>query len=297
MTASQAGIFSQQCCEHHIVEYVLNPQAAPTELSAALCEIANLGDNKCLLTLAFGPAIWSRLPQGFAFRAFDMPDIASTQADILVWVQATTRSDVTDALLEAHRRLAGLTTVQLDLPGFTYHDSRDLTGFVDGIGNPRGDAARQAAVVPEGAQGAAGSFVLTQKWVHDLAAFNALNTAEQEAVFGRTKEEAEEFSEERMPPTSHVGRTDHADMKIWRHSVPFANSREQGLYFVAFGRDQQRFSGLLDRMYGRDDAGLVDDLTHFSTPAMSSYWFAPAAAWFAHSCEPADAEPKDESRQ
>lgn len=280
MATSQAGIFSQQFCEHHVMEYVLNPQTSLAELAHALREVASLGDDQCLLTLAFGPSVWERLPQGFAFDAFDMADLVSTQADILVWIQAASRSVVTDVLLETQRRLTNIASVQLDLPGFIYHDSRDLTGFVDGIGNPRGDAAVRAAVVPDGQPGAFGSYVLTQKWVHDLAAFNALSVAEQEAVFGRTKEEAVEFDEARMPPCSHVGRTDHAEMKIWRHSVPFANSGEQGLYFTGFGRDQQRLSGLLERMYGRDADGLVDDLTRFSIPAMSSYWFAPSADWF-----------------
>ena len=42
-------------------------------------------------------------------------------------------------------------------------------------------------LIPDGQPGAAGSHVLVMRWIHDLAAFEALPVEEQQRVFGRTK--------------------------------------------------------------------------------------------------------------
>lgn len=98
--------------------------------------------------------------------------------------------------------------LKLDLAGFQYLDSRDLIGFIDGTANPKGEKARSAALIPEDQPGAGGSFVLSQQWVHNLAAFNKLSQTEQEQVVGRTKPDSVELEGAAMPPTSHVSRTD-----------------------------------------------------------------------------------------
>lgn len=280
MPTCQPGIFDKHCREHQFVEYAICQHADAGKLLAQLKDILALSNDQLLITLAFGPALWARLPQGFAFPAFSLAGLESTQGDLLLWIQGENRSLVVDAMLTAHRRLATLGSVQLELPAFVYHDYRDISGFVDGIGNPEGDKGRLAALVPDNQPGAAGSFVITQKWVHQLDAFEALPVAEQERVFGRTKADAVEFDEDKMPPDSHVGRTDDDVMKIWRRSVPYATTVEQGTYFVAFSCEQERFDYLLKRMFGQDESGVVDRLTTFSTPVMNSYWFAPAADWF-----------------
>lgn len=280
MPRCQPGIFDKTLREHLFVEYVLGQQVEAGRLAEVLAGVADLAGDKTQLVLALGPDLWARLPGGFAFPGFALEGLTSTQGDLLLWIQGETRADVVDLMQAAHRRLVTFGSVQLELPGFVYHDFRDLTGFVDGIGNPEGEKARAAALVPTDAEGAAGSFMLTQKWVHQLEAFHALPEGEQERVFGRTKADAVEFDEDKMPPNSHVGRTDDADNKIWRRSVPFASLDEQGLYFVAFSCAQSRFDVLLKRMYGQDEDGIVDRLTHFSTPVMNSYWFAPAQDWF-----------------
>lgn len=280
MSSCQPGIFDQRMREHLFVEYVLGKNTDPSKLTSMLADIMALSGDKSLVVLALGPDLWARMDSGFHFPAFALDGLAATQGDLLLWIQGDSRAEVVDVMQAAHRVLAAVGSAQLEIAAFVYHDFRDLTGFVDGIGNPQGDKAKAAALVPNGKPGAGGSFVLTQKWVHQLDSFQALPVAEQEQVFGRTKADAVEFDEDKMPPNSHVGRTDHADNKIWRRSVPFASLDEQGLYFVAFSCEQARFDFLLRRMYGLDEDGIVDRLTHFSTPLMNSYWFAPAQDWF-----------------
>jgi putative iron-dependent peroxidase len=205
--------------------------------------------------------------------------VPATQADLFLWLQGEHRSDLFDVAMQCRDKLDSFFTVQLEQDGFVYHDMRDLTGFVDGIGNPEGDKALKAALVPEGQPGAGGSFVFAQLWRHDLAAFNQLSVAEQENVFGRTKADAVEFDDERMPADAHVGRTDTdhdgVPQKIWRRSVPWGNSSQHGLYFLAFSCEVERFDFLLRRMYGMTEDGIRDQLTRFSAPQTGSYWYAP----------------------
>jgi putative iron-dependent peroxidase len=184
--------------------------------------------------------------------------------------------DNLDAGLAIHRAMAGVATLGLDEKGFKYHDSRDLTGFIDGTANPKEEAARAAALVSDDAPGAGGSFVLTQRWVHDLDAFESLPVADQERVIGRTKPDSIELEGDDMPPDSHVSRTDVSSAKIYRRSAPFGSVAEKGLYFLAFACDIDRFDLLLRRMYGVTDGSIRDRLTVYSRPVTGSYWFAPS---------------------
>jgi Dyp-type peroxidase family len=68
---------------------------------------------------------------------------------------------------------------------------RDLLGFVDGTESPAGLAGIAAALVTDDHDPgfAGGSYVIVQKYVHDLAAWNRLTVEEQERVIGRSKPE------------------------------------------------------------------------------------------------------------
>lgn len=281
MSSCQPGIFDKSKSEHLFIEYRLAPTKPVEELRESCRQIAALSTPDCLVTLALGPGWWQQLPSGFAFAPFSLAGLKATQGDLLLWLQASNRSELTDTMLVVKHLLGEGVSLQLEQPGFVYRDSRDLTGFVDGIGNPKGERALQAALVPAGQAGEGGSFMITQRWCHQLDAFNALLETEQEKVIGRTKADAREFDESEMPADAHVARTDVSSLKIWRRSVPFADVEQQGLYFVGFACEQERLEKLLQRMYGLDDSGVVDRLTHYSEPLMSSYWFAPSADWLA----------------
>lgn len=289
MHPEQPGIFRHEFRHFHVIEFALRDGVSRPALLAAL-RAAMTPDGKDVATVvAFGPGCVAQLDDGVpafpAFAAIDGPDnftMPATQHDVLFWVQARDSDVVFDAVNRIAGAFASIATAVVDLPCFTYHDSRDLTGFVDGSANPKGQAARTAALLPADQAGAGGSFVLTQRWNHDLAAFRSLPVAEQEMVIGRTKADNVEFDEARMPHTAHVARTDAAvdgeAMKIWRRSMPFGTAREHGLLFLAFSCRLGRFDVLLKRMAGAADDGVRDRLTDFSTPVTGSYWFAPSAA-------------------
>src|ERR1700690_975854 len=85
-------------------------------------------------------------------------------------------------------RLGDAIEIVDEVPGFRYFDDRDLTGFVDGTENPVGPAAIEATIVgDEEPAFAGGSYVMVQKYVHDLPKWEALSTEDQERIIGRTK--------------------------------------------------------------------------------------------------------------
>jgi porphyrinogen peroxidase len=280
VTAFQPAIFDRDSRQHLFIEFVLRSGASGEVLREAMRALVAAEHGEVKVVLAFGPALCQRLDMGVSFPDFSLDGVVpATQADLFLWLQADHRSDLFDVAMTFRDLVDGLFSVQLEQDGFVYHDTRDLTGFVDGIGNPEGNKALQAALIADGQPGAGGSFVFGQLWRHDLAGFNQLSVAEQENVIGRTKADAVEFDEERMPEDAHVGRTDVAHdgvpQKIWRRSVPWGNSSQHGLYFLAFSCDIGRFDFLLRRMYGLTEDGVRDQLTRFSAPQTGSYWFAP----------------------
>ncbi len=273
MASPQTGIFVEASTQHQFLEYSVEPGDSREELCRAVAEaLPGVGDPaggaQPDLVIAFGPALWNVLapgdaPGGFGpfepVRGAEGYGIPSTQRDILIWIHGTRLDDSFDRALEVHRHLASVARLELDERGFTYHDSRDLTGFIDGTANPKGEAARAAALVPENEPGAGGAFVLGQRWVHDLESFGALAVAEQERVIGRTKPDSVELEGEAMPADSHVSRTDVTEdgvaLKIYRRSAPFGLVGEHGLYFLAFSCDPARFDVLLASMFGATGDG------------------------------------------
>ena len=203
----------------------------------------------------------------------------ATQCDLWIWLQGSGEDENVARILALHAALRDEFTLQLEQPGFTYFESRDLIGFEDGTANPKDDAARTEAAVVPGGPGAGGCIVLIQRWVHDLDKFKALDVAAQEAVIGRTKADSIELEDDALAPDSHVARTDvekdGVAMKIYRRSAPYATIARHGLYFLAFARALERHQVQLDRMYGVSGDGLHDRLVEFSRADTGSYLFAP----------------------
>lgn len=283
MATPQPGIFTEGTSFHHYLEYNVSDGFDASTIGKVLA-----GKGSAHAVVAFGSGLWRKLSSGAPDALGDFTAIDGTQSlkspatqhDLLFWFHAAAHDDVLDAALNAQRVLGNVADLKLDLPGFVYRDSRDLTGFIDGSANPKEDARFVAALVPDGEIGTGGAFVVTQKWVHDLQKFEALPIGDQERVIGRTKPDSIELEGDAMPPDSHVSRTDvkrdGTALKIYRRSAPFGGAGEKGLYFIAFSCDPMRFDVMLQRMFGTSDDDLHDQLIHYSTPVSGSYWFAPS---------------------
>ena len=289
MAAPQPGIFVEGNRHHSFLEYAADAPSGDIKAAVA-ASLRDTGEGTTHTVVAFDPDLWAQLapgavPDGLepfsAIEGLEGKSAPSTQRDLLYWIQGQGADDVFDRMRAVDRAMQPVGGLELEQPGFVYHDSRDLTGFVDGTANPKDEARSEAALVPDGEAGAGGAFVLSQRWVHDLDAFNALPVAEQERVIGRTKPDSIELEGDAMPADSHVSRTDlkvqGVAMKIWRRSVPFGSAAEMGLYFLAFACARMRFDVQLESMFGATGDGIRDRLTDFSTPVTGSYWFAPSA--------------------
>ena len=165
--------------------------------------------------------------------------------------------------------LAPVATLAAEQPCFVYHDSRDLTGFIDGTENPPVEAgARRRRSCPTASPAPGGAFVLAQKWVHDLERVpRAGPRGDQEGTIGRTKPDSVEL-DDKPPDRAHRPRASSRrtarSSRSTAAACPYGRVGELGLYFLAFSADPSRFTKMLHRMFGLSGDGLHDHLTDFT---------------------------------
>ena len=288
METPQAGIFRDKPDHHYYLEYRLNDSARAEEIRTAVTSARASVPTGIELVVAFGRSAWERIcPEAVPPALADFASLGSgdrhapaTQRDLWIWLQGDGKEPLVDAAIQIDASLSAVAALEDEEHGFRRFEGRGFEGFIDGTENPKGEAAHAAALIPAGEVGAGGSLVLTQRWLHDLAAFEALPLVEQEGVIGRTKADSVELEGDAMPETSHVSRTDAVvdgvKQKIFRRSLPWGGVAKQGLYFLAFACEISRFEIQLARMYGTAGDGSYDRVTEFSRALSGSYWFAPS---------------------
>jgi len=286
----QPGIFVAPGRHHHHLEIDVHPSAD------AAAVVKAVGDSRSAVALlpdiffvvGFSAPLWEHL----AGEDRPIPGLApfepvgeapATQHDLWLWMHGDDPDDVFDAARAALLALLPIGRAAVDQPCLVYRGSRDITGFEDGTANPPLDEAVDVAVVPAGAGNAAegGSFVMAQRWVHDLGAFELLSLADQEGVIGRTKDGSVQLEGDAMHTDSHVSRVEIRDQSgeefpVLRRSTAYGTASEYGLYFLAFSADLQRLHTMLARMFGTSGDGIHDRLVRYTTPVTGSYYFAPA---------------------
>lgn len=291
MAVAQAGIFNSDASVHHYyLEFTVKKDVEINTLRQQLALITE--PENCELVMAFGPNCWQQIQPTMPIKGltnFEAIDglqghtCPSTQQDLFFWLHnahESAHSNNFDHALKIIAALKDAADLTLEVQGVKYHGNRDLTGFVDGSANPKDEHKYLESLIADGEIGEKGSYLLTQKWVHDLNAFNQLEQQQQEQVIGRTKPDSIELEGDDMPDNSHVSRTDAKlngiAAKVYRRSTPFGNSQEKGLYFVSFSKDQARHQIQLDRMFGVVGDDIYDRILDFSQAKTSSYWFAPS---------------------
>ncbi len=236
------------------------------------------------VSVAFSKGFWSHFEKASPPELIDFPELGegethapSTDVDVLIHCHATRH----DLLFYTLRK--GISDIAQDIEivdetyGFRYLDARDMTGFIDGTENPKAEKRAEVALVADG-DFAGGSYVMVQRFVHNLPAWNRLNLAAQEKVIGRTKPDSVEL--ENVPAASHVGRVDIKEegkgLKIVRHSLPYGSvSGDHGLLFIAYCHTLHNFKTMLESMYGVTD-GKTDQLLRFTKAVTGAYFFAPS---------------------
>lgn len=209
----------------------------------------------------------------------------ATPGDLLFHVKGETMDVCFELAGRIVKAMAGAITVVDEVHGFRFFDNRDLLGFVDGTENPVGDEARDAtAVGDEDPDFAGGSYVHIQKYVHDMAAWEALPVTEQERVIGRTKADDIEFDDAVKPADSHIALNvieddDGNELEIVRHNMPFGSvgTGESGTYYIAYARSPQVTEQMLRNMFLGDPPGNTDRILDFSTALTGGLFFTPTA--------------------
>ncbi|MBM2618170.1 Dyp-type peroxidase [Actinoplanes sp. LDG1-06] len=240
-----------------------------------------------------GSDLWDRLFAGprpaelHRFRSWKGPrhTAPSTPGDLLFHIRAGQMDVCFELAGKIAGRLAGAGEIVDETHGFKYFDERDLLGFVDGTENPTGAKARAAVVIGDEDEAfAGGTYVLVQKYVHDLAAWNALKVEDQEAAIGRTKLDNVEIPDEQKAPNSHlalnvVEDADGNELKILRDNMPFGSVKEgeYGTYYIAYAATPDIPELMLRRMFLGEPYGTYDRILDFSTALTGSLFFVPTA--------------------
>jgi porphyrinogen peroxidase len=208
----------------------------------------------------------------------------STPGDLLFHIRAK-RMDLCFELATQIMASIGDAVVPVDeVHGFRYFDDRDLIGFVDGTENPSGAAAIDAVLIgEENAAFAGGSYVIVQKYLHDVDGWNKLTTEQQEGIIGRKKLSDIELDDSVKPTSAHNALTtiveNGKEIKILRDNMPFGNvaKREFGTYFIGYSRSPRTIERMLDNMFIGRPPGNYDRLLDFSRAVTGNLFFVPPA--------------------
>jgi putative iron-dependent peroxidase len=183
-------------------------------------------------------------------------------------------------------RLGNSVSTVDEVQGFRYFDDRDLIGFVDGTENPRGAAAVEAVIVgEEDVPFAGGSYVIVQKYLHDIDGWNRLSTEAQERIIGRTKLADIELDDSVKPTSAHNALTtiveNGKEIKILRDNMPFGQPGhgEFGTYFIGYTRSPRTIEQMLENMFIGRPPGNYDRLLDFSRAVTGNLFFVPTATF------------------
>ena len=250
-------------------------------------------DGGLAVVAGIGSAAWDRLFLGprparlHPFQALDggRHQAVSTPGDLLFHIRAATMDLCWELASLVVGRLAGAARVVDEIHGFKYFDERDLLGFVDGTENPTGSAAEAAVTIGnEDPPFVGGSYVIVQKYLHDMAAWDSLTVEEQEGVIGRTKLSNIEMDDDAKPSNSHVAlntivEADGTQRQILRENMPFGTlgAGEFGTYFIGYAATPSVTELMLKRMFLGDPPGNYDRILDFSTAVTGSLFFVPTA--------------------
>jgi putative iron-dependent peroxidase len=263
---------------------------------SALCRAVSFRNLEAGLAcvMGVGSDAWDRLfgaPRPAELHPFrevraDARHAIATPGDLLFHIRARHTDLCFELAAQIMDRLGGAVHPADEVHGFRYFDDRDLLGFVDGTENPSGAEARDAVLVgDEDPIFAGGSYVMVQKYLHDLVAWNALSTETQERIIGRKKLSDIELDAKVKPTSSHSSLTtieeNGREIKILRDNMPFgqASRGEFGTYFIGYSRSPRTLEQMLDNMFLGRPLGNYDRILDFSRAVTGSLFFAPSATF------------------
>lgn len=276
----QHGILAPVPAAGRFVSFALS--GTPLEAGAALQALCAQFDSTRLV-LGLGESLALSLGRSIpGLRAFPRYQLAgleipATPAALWCWLRGDDRGEILHAARRLEQILAPAFVLTHSVDAFKHGSGRDLSGYEDGTENPQDEAALAAVTSLDSGQGlAGGSYVAVQQWLHDFSRLEAMSSEEQDHCIGRRKSDNEELDD--APESAHVKRTAQESFSpeafVLRRSMPWAESGQAGLVFVAFGKSLDAFEAQLRRMVGAED-GIVDALFRFTQPLTGAYFWCP----------------------
>lgn len=230
----------------------------------------------------FGKSRPSALHPFREFKAEERHAMA-TPGDILLHIRADQMDLCFELLTQIMSQLGNAVTVVDEVHGFRYFDMRSIIGFVDGTENPEDhEVAEFTLIGDEDPEFAGGSYVLVQKYLHDMAGWNALSVEEQERIIGRTKLSDIELDDAHKPSSSHSSLTtiteNGEEVKILRYNMPYGRpgSGEFGTYFIGYAKSPAPIEQMLENMFIGRPPGNYDRLLDFSRALTGGLFFVPS---------------------
>jgi porphyrinogen peroxidase len=248
-------------------------------------------DAKLTCVMGIGSEAWDRFfgsPRPAALHPFreirsGTRHAVSTPGDLLFHIRAERYDLCFEIATLIMAELGDVVSSADEVHGFRYFDARDLLGFVDGTENPVGDVAVDAVLIgDEEPAFASGSYVIVQKYLHDLAAWNATAVETQEKIIGRTKLSDVELDDSVKPTSAHNALNtiveDGKEVKILRENMVFgtAGQGEFGTYFIGYARSPRPIEQMLENMFVGRPPGNYDHILDFSRAVTGSLFFVPS---------------------
>jgi porphyrinogen peroxidase len=281
----------------------INPGAANCAAVRSLCgDLAALlrtvgfrePDENLSCVMGFGSEAWDRLfgePRPAELHPFREIEAGgrhavATPGDLLFHIRAERMDLCFELAAQIMGRIGAAVSPVDEVHGFRYFDSRDLLGFVDGTENPTGREAIDATVIgAEDPQFTGGSYVIVQKYLHDLAGWNALPTEAQEHIIGRAKLSDLEIDPSIRPSSAHNSLNtiveDGKEIKIVRDNMPFGRvgQGEFGTFFIGYSRSPRTIELMLQNMFVGRPPGNYDRILDFSRAVTGNLFFVPSATF------------------
>ena len=244
--------------------------------------------------MGFGSDAWDRLfglPRPAELHSFSEirsgpRHAVATPGDIVFHIRAKRMDLCFELAAQIMARLNGAASIADEVQGFRYFDERDLLGFVDGTENPTGGAAADAVFIGEEDPAfAGGSYVIVQKYLHNVEAWNNLSTEAQEKIIGRSKVSDIELDDSVKPTSAHNALTvieeNGREIKILRDNMPFGSPGrgEFGTYFIGYSRSPGTIEHMLQNMFIGRPPGNYDRILDFSTAVTGSLFFIPTSTF------------------
>ncbi|XP_034328205.2 dye-decolorizing peroxidase YfeX [Magallana gigas] len=295
---SQPSVYSQGKNHALYLWIYVKPEANAKEVAKAVAKLQKYVDqvtdpkmrdeeDEIWAGVGFGPNFYKQIggkpkeDYNYPHRKGNLGEMPSSGGDVFIHAKCNTPSKLFELAQVVMKNMPANSVESFeDVYSFVYKNGRDLSGFIDGTENAADEESRQNIAVDKET---GGSYVITQKWIHDLQVIDKEKDKTLESWVGRNRPDSTELS--RKSITSHVARMTGGNswqqakpVEIVRQSMPFGSlSSEAGLFFIGYAASPMNFEFMLDRMVGARDDSNCDDIMRLSKNIKGTYWYFPGA--------------------